>query len=141
MNKLIYILIIPLIFSCSLVKLETRYFKEDGKPVQKKEMDFDYKQALAKGGTINNQTANKIYHEGTEPKSPEAQRILDFSYEVMGIFGVNTDFDIDDPESLEKAKIATREAVEEKNRIIAKLEEDVKAKEHEKKKIVEDKVA
>lgn len=140
MLRLFFILM--LLQSCSLIKMESKYYKkEDGAPIQKQEMDFEDKQALAKGATVNSKVINEIYYNGTEAKSKEAKIALEFSYEVMGIFGVNTDFDIDNLESVKNAQLEMRKAVEESNRIIAKLEADVKAKELEKRNIVRDKEA
>ena len=140
----IWILILPILLmlnGCSIIKMEQPHYKDGGDPLQKKEMSFKSKQALAKGGTINNNVANKVFYEGTEAKSPEAKILLDFSYDVMGVFGVNRDFDFNDPEAMKKAQDEIMAAVEEKNQIIAKLEEDVKKKQLKNDQIVRDKKA
>ena len=89
-------------------------------------MSFQSKEALASGATLQNVTANKVYYEGTEPKSEEAQLLLDMSYRFMGLLGVRTNFDPSDPESVKKVFEAADKAVEEQDLIIDYLQREVK---------------
>jgi len=92
---------------------------------QKGEMSFASKEALAAGATLQNKTAAKVYYEGTEPLSPDASILYEMSYRFLGLVGVNMDFDPSDPESVKAVFAEADKALEEKDGIIHKLENDV----------------
>ncbi len=135
-NKRFYILIliaVILIFvaialgSCSVVSIKNDQYKKTTQKIpQERELSFKSKEALAAGATLNSLKANQVYYEGVEAKSESAKILLDLSYRFLGLVGVNMQFDPSDPESVKKVFEEADRALEEKDKIIHDLKEDVK---------------
>ena len=121
------IILAVILAGCSLVNIERggTLQKSTGKLPEDKELSFKSKEALATGATLQNVTANKVYYEGTEPKSESAKILLDLSYRFMGLVGINMDFDPSDPESVEKVFQEADKALEEKDKNIHDLKVQV----------------
>lgn len=117
MKKLLIILV--LLSGCSVVSIDRSTY--EGKIPQEKELSFVSKEALATGATLQNVTANKIYYEGTDPKSKDAKTLLDMSYRFLGLVGVKMNFDPSDPESVSKVFEAADKALEEKDKNLHEL--------------------
>lgn len=126
MKRIVLFCLLMLLTGCFDMVVKKDTVRPDLEPPQEKSLSFQSKEALASGATLQNVTANKVYYEGTEPKSEEAKVLLDMSYRFMGLLGVRTDFDPSDPASVKAVFEKADKAIEEKDRIIYDLQEQVK---------------
>lgn len=115
-----------LLQSCALIQMDTKHYKNDvGKAPREELLPFKDKQALGTAATANNNAAAKVYYEGTEPKSTDAKFLYDMSYRFMDFLGVDTSFDLTDPESVNKVFENADTALKAKDEINAKLEKEL----------------
>lgn len=123
MKYFIVLILIPL---CGCFDFVTRTYQPTTMPSEKM-MSFESSRALASGATLQSITANKVYYEGTEPKSADAQILLDLSYRFLGLLGVSMNsIDPADPEAVKKVFEQADKALEEKEKIIYDLRAEVK---------------
>lgn len=133
-----------LVSGCSLMSYEAKFYKKDYDVPKEKSMSFASSRALAAGATLQNMTAARVYYKGCEAESKEAKILLDMSYRFLGLAGVNSQFDPADPESVKKIFDAADRALEEKERALYQLREEVKTMQHQLatgQKIIQDKEA
>ena len=132
---------------CSLVNIskDDRQYQRSLPGLPKdKEMSFPNKRAMAAGASLANVTAAQGYYEGFKAKSKEAKLLYDLTFRFMGLCGVNMAFDPTDPDSIEKVFKEADNAVQEKEKNIADLKQQVQdftSKLAEKEEIVRDKGA
>ena len=119
------LLLILLIFLTGCLDLNVDRSAYEGKVPQEKKLSFKSTEALASGATLQNITANKVYYEGTEPKSKDAKTLVDMSYRFLGLVGVNMQFDPSDPESVKKVFAEADQAIEEKDKNLHDLREQL----------------
>lgn len=95
--------------------------------IQEKELSFQSKESFAAGATVNLEKAAEVYYTGTDPKSETAHFIYQWAIRMVGVLGVNTQYDASDPDALKDVLGAGTKALEEKNAQIDALKRDVKA--------------
>ena len=132
-----YLVMVTLVclLGCSVISFERgdRVAKEiENSVIQEKELSFESKEALAAGATLQNMKAGQVYYEGAQPKSEEAKIVYELSFDFMDLAGIHRDFDPEDPESIKRILESDQKALEEKDKIIHQLKEDVKAQTREK---------
>jgi len=93
---------------------------------QEKQISFQSTQQLAAGATVNLEKAAEIYYKGVAPLSDIAKFVYDWAIRMVGVLGINTEFDPSDPEQLKAVLDGGTKALEEKNQIIHDLKADVK---------------
>jgi len=132
MKKILFCAFILLFLSgCSVIKMEKTYYQRDmPKPPVKKQLSFKNKEAMGAAATLGNVMMNEAYYKGLEPESKEAKRLLDISYGFMDLAGVVYKHTAtDSTEALdayfEETQTKFESALEEKDKNIHKLEEDV----------------
>jgi len=94
---------------------------------REKLMSFESEESLSAGATVNLEKAAEIFYKGCEPESEIAKFVLKWAIRMVGILGVNTNFDPDDPEQIKQVLEGGTKALEEKNQIIHTLRQDVES--------------
>lgn len=123
------------------IKQDRRAYTPKGKLPTNKEIPFESKEALSRATVLNMEKAAKIYYTGTEPLSYDADVVMKLAYRFASTLGMNTDFDPNDPEAINKVLTGATDAAAKLREENHRLKEDVNRALEEKMKIERDKVA
>lgn len=144
-TKIILVLVVVMLSAsgCSLLEIrqDKRAFRTERNLPQRPELPFENKEQLSRATALNLDNAEKVYFEGCEPKSEPADILLKLSKKFISTLGINTDFDPNDPESVESVFKGVNEANRKIREQNAQLREKVKEANAEKAKIIRDKAA
>ena len=144
-TKIILVLTIIMLSAsgCSLleIKQDKRAFRTERNLPQRPELPFENKEQLSRATALNLDNAEKVYFEGCEPKAEPAEILLKLSKKFISTLGINTDFDPNDPKSVEDVFKGVNEANKKIREQNAQLREDVRKASEEKAKIIRDKAA
>ena len=142
-NIILVIMMGLMISGCSLFKIvkDERHFRAERDLPQRPELPFENKEQLSRATALNLDKAEQVYYEGAEPKSKPANIILKLSKKFISTLGINTDFDPNDPKSIDTVFKGVDEANKKIREQNAQLMEDIKKANAEKAQIVRDKAA